>query len=343
MKEIELDLGLGLDEVGAFGICGMPGIGKTTIAQVVFERIWNQFDASSFIINVGHLYKEKGLLHIQKMLYHDLLNSEVNRQNVNVIRSRLHYKRVLIILDGVDELEQIEALAGKGGEELNDWFGRGSKIIITSVDEKLLKNYGAKVHKVEKLTEDEALLLFCRKAFRKDHPVHDYVELSYNFTDYADGLPLAIVVLGTFLLNRTVQEWKDQFGRLKDDNYSGEGKIFNILKVSINGLRPAEKEIFLDVACFFKGESVGRVKRIFQSCGYHPGISLKVLLEKSLVSILGGKLWMHDLLQETGKDIVRGESQKPGKRSRLWLRTDVLPVLRNNKVRNLSRTFIHWY
>ena len=46
----------------------------------------------------------------------------------------MHYKRVPIILDGVDELGQIEALAGKG--ELNDWFGRGSKIIITSMDEK---------------------------------------------------------------------------------------------------------------------------------------------------------------------------------------------------------------
>lgn len=56
--------------------------------------------------------------------------------------------------------------------------------------------------------------------------MHGYVELSYNFTDYADGLPLVIVVLGTFLLNRTVPEWEDQFGRLKDDNYSGEGKNF---------------------------------------------------------------------------------------------------------------------
>lgn len=50
---MELDLGMELDEVCVIGICGMPGLGKTHIAQVVSDRIWNKFDASSFIVNVG--------------------------------------------------------------------------------------------------------------------------------------------------------------------------------------------------------------------------------------------------------------------------------------------------
>nr|XP_023874513.1 uncharacterized protein LOC111987051 [Quercus suber] len=54
--------------------------------------------------------------------------------------------------------------------------------------------------------------------------------------------------------------------------------------------------------------------------------------ERSLITIDEyGTLWMHDLLQEMGQDIVRRESLKElGRRSRLWRYEDVLHVLENN-------------
>jgi hypothetical protein len=57
-------------------------------------------------------------------------------------------------------------------------------------------------------------------------------------------------------------------------------------------------------------------------------------MEKSLITIDQARtLWMHDLLQEMGREIVRRESPKePGRRSRLWLYEDVLHVLKNNTV-----------
>ncbi|XP_024177195.1 uncharacterized protein LOC112182868 [Rosa chinensis] len=332
VKEIELNLCMESEEICVVGICGMPGIGKTTVAQALFVRIRNQFEAFSFISKVGEISRSESLFHIQEQLCDDLLNRKVNIKNVNeVISRRLRGKRVLIVLDNVDELEQIESVAGSG-DNLYDRFGPGSRIIITTRDERLLINYEPKIYKVEKLTEDEALLLFCRKAFKKDHPLDGFAELAYKFVDYIDGLPLALVVLGSSLFKRSVKEWSSKLNRLKDYNYSGERKIIDILKVSFDGLEnQAEKEIFLDTACFFKGEDACRVEKIFESCGYYPDISINILLERYLVSIIGGKLWMHDLLQEMGREIVRGESQKPGKRSRLWLHTDALPLLRNNK------------
>ena len=46
------------------------------------------------------------------------------------------------------------------------------------------------------------------------------------------------------------------------------------------------------------------------------------------------EMWMHDLLQEMGRDIVRKECPKdPGKRSRLWLYKDIDSVLTKNTVR----------
>ncbi|XP_024196334.1 TMV resistance protein N [Rosa chinensis] len=336
VREIESDLGVGkLDELRVIGICGMPGIGKTTIAQVVFENIHQKFEASSFIANVGEDYEKKGLFHLQKQLFDDLLKTKVTTAILNNVRQRLRNKRVLIILDDVKELEHIVDLVGEGSSEE---FGAGSRIIITTRDEKLLENYGSKIHKVEKLTESESLLLFCQKAFKKDHPVDDFLELSYSFTDYANGLPLALVVLGSYLYRRNAKDWSvekkrwsDELKKLRDSNFSGPEKIFNILKLCFFGLDMAAKEIFLDIACFFKGENETDVRRIFESCGFYPECCIPSLLEKSLITIVGGKLWMHELLQQTGQQIVREESKWLGERSRLWDHTDIVPVLQNNK------------
>ena len=51
-------------------------------------------------------------------------------------------------------------------------------------------------------------------------------------------------------------------------------------------------------------------------------------------NIIHNELWIHDLLRDMGRDIVRQEScDEPGKLSRLWLYKDIDNVLKNNTVR----------
>ena len=66
----------------------------------------------------------------------------------------------------------------------------------------------------------------------------------------------------------------------------------------------------------------------------YPQIGLRVLADRSLIKYQDNQLWMHDLLQEMGREIVRTECSKdqPGKRSRLWLYKDVNNVLTKNTV-----------
>ena len=98
-------------------------------------------------------------------------------------------------------------------------------------------------------------------------------------------------------------------------------------------MEETEKKIFLDIACFFKGEDKDRVTNILRTPHYKPSIDIDVLVEKSLITIIKRRLYMHDLLQELGRQIVHSESPKqPGSRSGLWLKDDVLHVLKNSTV-----------
>ncbi|PON51854.1 TIR-NBS-LRR-like protein [Parasponia andersonii] len=326
-----LDMG-SLDNVRTIGMWGMGGIGKTTLAQEVFNRFKDQFEASCFIENVREQSEKHGLVYLQKLLYGFLLESEAKIQNVNmgmnILKDRLRDIKVLIILDDVDKLDQIKYLAGEGVLEQSNWFGPGSRIIVTTRNKKLLTKYGSNVYEVKKLAYYEALQLLCKKAFEKNQPPDGYKEISNEVVKYANGLPLALEVLGSFLFDRDAEEWSSTLARLKE---YPEDDIFGPLQVSVDGLRPTERKTFLDIACFFRGEKEIRVKKILEKCECFPEIDIKVLIEKSLITIVSDKLWMHDLLQELGWKIVRQESPFPGERSRLWLYKDAYDVLVDNK------------
>ncbi|XP_030967972.1 TMV resistance protein N-like isoform X2 [Quercus lobata] len=333
VEEMEnLCLRMGLNDVHLIGIWGMGGIGKTTIAQVLYDRIRCHFAGSSFLANVREKSGNGGLVTLQKQLLSDVLfekNIDIwdVQPGINLISSRLCHKKVLVILDDVDQPEQLKALAGK-----RSWFGEGSVIIIITRDQNLLIRHEVaeqNIYKAKKLDNDEALMLFSLKAFKQENPLEGYEVLSKKFVRYAQGLPLALKVLGSFTFRRDPKAWESELGRLKENP---EWKILDVLRISFDGLKIIEQKIFLDIACFFKGMTKYRVANILQTPHYKPYIDIDILVEKSLITILDEEeLWMHDLLQELGKEIVRHESlEELGRRSRLWVKEDVLHVLKNN-------------
>ena len=69
-------------------------------------------------------------------------------------------------------------------------------------------------------------------------------------------------------------------------------------------------------------------------------MDLETLNDKSLITILGRKLCLHDLLQEMGWRIVCRESfQEPGRHSRLWLCEDIFHVPKKNTVSGMVRRY----
>jgi hypothetical protein len=326
-------LNLGTSDVCVVGIYGMGGIGKTTLAKAVYNEICDKFEGKSFISNLKESSEKHGLVHLQEQLLYDILKTNFKIGNVDMgivqIKERLHRKRVLIILDDVDDFEKLHMLFDK------EWLGLGSRIIVTTRDEHLLKQLGVhEKYNLKELNPQESLRLFSWHAFKMANPKEDYLELSSEAVDYAGGLPLALVVLGSFLKERSIAEWKSELEKLRR---TPNEKIQKILGISFDSLDRDTKEIFLDIACFFVGMDKEYAIKIFDDCNFFPHIGIPILIERSLVTTdCQNKLLMHNLIRDMGREIVCQESPKyPEKRSRLWFRKDVLNVLRKHTVRGI--------
>nr|WIL60004.1 nodulation protein [Melilotus officinalis] len=317
--------------VRMIGIYGMGGLGKTTLACAVYNCIADQFDSLCFLGDIRENSMKRGLVQLQETLLLELAGEKdlkfcsLNKA-IPIIESRLRGKKNLLILDDVDSLEQLKALAGG-----LDWFGSGSRVIITTRDKHLLQVYGVeRVYEVEELNCEEALELFGWNAFKIEEIDPSYEDISKRVVLYSNGLPLAVELIGSDLYGKTKLEWKsalDTYEKIPHEN------IQEILRVSYYGLKEFEKEIFLDIACFFKGYRLSDVMNILCSGrGFDPDYAIQVLVDKSLIKIDNCRVRLHDMIQDMGREIVRLESpSKPGERSRLWFYKDILHVFKENK------------
>ncbi|XP_070665684.1 disease resistance protein RPV1-like [Malus domestica] len=335
-----------VDNVRFVGIWGMGGIGKTTIARAMYDKINHHFEGRCFLENVKGRFPStdagEAPLDMQAEILSSITNmkvgsSEILRNGFQKMMERVGRKKVLLVLDNVESSSQIEALIGKQPS-----FGGGSRIIITTREKQSLSRLGDQIYEPELLNDDDALELFMQYAFSTKQPTEEYVDLSGHFIKYAQGLPLALKVLGAFLDNKSVLVWKDELKKIARNPHLG---IQTVLRTSFDGLDGLQKEIFLDIACFFKQMKKDFATRIMEGCDFHPHTGLDVLVGRALVTVSSdGVLEMHDLLEEMGREIVRQESIKePGRRSRLWSYEDVHHVLsRETATEAVESIIVRW-
>ncbi|KAM7461548.1 hypothetical protein LguiA_029669 [Lonicera macranthoides] len=321
--------------VRTVGIWGMSGIGKTTLARAVFDKISHRFEVACFLYNVGEVSRKDGLERLQEQLLSKaLMVDDLQIMNVyegiNLSKS-LRFKCVFLVLDDVDHLDQLEVLAGT-----HCLFGPRSRIIITTRDRHLLVARGVdETYEVRLLNDDEAIQLFNWKAFKGIRPTEDFVRLSDQVIHFSGGLPLALKVLGSTLCGENFAFWKDSLEKLSKEGPDGD--ILKKFKISFDGLEKKVQETFLDIACFFEGQEKERVSRILDSCDFYPDYSIPILVHKSLIYVSEeNKLCMHQLIQEMGRHIDR---EKP---RRLWLFDDVVRVLKSSTgTKNIEGILLH--
>jgi hypothetical protein len=343
VEDVVSSLETSVGDVRMIGIWGMGGAGKTTLAQAVFDQISFKFEGQSFVENVREESKPSlsGLKSLQKQVLSDISNDQgVTVSGVldgkNKMKKMMRDRKVLVVLDDVDHKDQLEALAGDC-----NWFKPGSRIIITTREKQVLVAHGVRlVCNVTLLSEAEAGCLFSRYAFGREIPTRGYEELLGQVIQYAHGLPLTLKVLGSFLCGQSEPYWIDVIKRLKTIPLTA---TMDRLEISFDGLENEYKEIFLDVACILKGWWKEDAIRVLESRGFHAEVGLRVLEQKSLITI-GDDMWriderlgMHDHLEEMGRNIVRrSHPDEPQRHSRLWVNEEIEDILTNDLVRNKS-------
>ncbi|KAL2562943.1 hypothetical protein GLYMA_20G206200v4 [Glycine max] len=200
---------------------------------------------------------DKLLSKLLKAGYH-----EYNLAGSTDLMRRFRDKKVLIVLDDVDSFDQLDKLC-----EACNYVGPDSKLIITTRDRHLLRRRvgDRHVYEVKAWSFAESLELFSLHAFKERHPQKGYKVLSKRAVNCAKGVPLALKVLGSNLYSRSTEFWDDELSKL--ENYPNDS-IQDVLQVSYNGLDDLEKEIFLHIAFFIKGELKDDVIRILDACDF---------------------------------------------------------------------------
>ncbi|CAM6103619.1 unnamed protein product [Calypogeia fissa] len=204
------------------GICGMGGIGKTTLARQVFNNISKDFEYTCFIDNVKGLNVNELQMYILSRFYHNGIkldmgktqwSQETEKKTLTVMDdidslsilpqwSPLKDKKTLLVMDGTDSWDQLRVLP--------PWqdFGDGSCLIITSRNRMIFRFYQSCIsYEVPLLSKDQATQLFRKHAFGSDDILRDK---SQNWTKTVNavaqmcgGLPLTLEVMGRYLCNET--------------------------------------------------------------------------------------------------------------------------------------------
>lgn len=329
-------------DVRRIGIWGTAGIGKTTVAEKIFRRISVQYKTCVFLKDIHEQVEENGQVSVREELLSKLLEVEPSMMqnsyiNPCFLRSRLQCKKVLVILDDVNDFRDVETFL----ENLN-YFGPGSRIIITSRNRSVFGQ--TKIHhiyEVKPLDMSTSLLLLDTGTLGSvtsesvtsesvtSMSTADYRKQSLELVKFANGNPEVL----KYLKNRSRGEW-DQL--LQEVLQTSPICIPRILR-SCYGLVENEINIFLDIACFFRRMDKDNVAMLLDGCGFFAHVGFRSLVDRSLLTISHNLVDMQRFIQAAGREIVRQESPDvPGKRSRLWNPEDIMDVFLYDNVSHQS-------
>ncbi|KAM3215619.1 hypothetical protein ACQJBY_067574 [Aegilops geniculata] len=239
-------------------VWGMPGVGKTTLVAHVYKTVKVSFDVAAWV-TVSESYHVEDLLKKIAREFDipvDVPNMDI-RSLAETIYEYLQGKRYILILDDVWTTDV--------WAEIRSVFPSSGRLVITSRKHEvsLLATNMSSVH-LEPLEEDNSWELFCKSAFwndadRKCPP--ELQSLAWNFVKKCEGLPIAIVCIGSLLSGKgqTYAEWKKVYDELELQLVKNVmHRVETILKVSLEDLPYDLKNCFLHCALFPEDYSIKR-------------------------------------------------------------------------------------
>ncbi|KAH9319536.1 hypothetical protein KI387_021305, partial [Taxus chinensis] len=310
------------DSVVTVAICGIGGVGKTTLAKALFNKIGSRFQACSFVPNP----QATEICKLQEQILRDLSRQDISVKNVEhgkaLMKTHLASIQALVILDGIDcPIWQEEAFSA-------EWLAPGSRLILTSRDHQLFAHIQEdRIYQMGGLENEHGIELLSWHAFLRSYPDDGYRDMSKRIVNACHGIPLLLEVVGASLYGKKgMRCWDESIKYLESTEDICKG-----LSVSYLNLDFQEREIFLDIVCFFSAkENIETTSSYWEASGFTPYTALESLILKCLIRVDDRKQFIvHDYVQDMGRAMVVEESPYMGKRSRLWKPEDAVQVIKS--------------
>ncbi|KAL4600987.1 hypothetical protein ACB092_11G239000 [Castanea dentata] len=241
--------------VTVHSIIGLGGLGKTTLAQLVFndEEIKSHFEKKLWVCISDDFDVEIIVKKILEFAKGEKLENFEKNKLINDLQKEIGGYRYLLVLDDVwnDNSEKWDKLKGLllGG-------ARGSRILLTTREEKV-----AKISKaidpwfLRDLNEEESWFLFKQKAFEKgQEPENERIkEIGKEIVRKCRGIPLAIKTIGSLLcFKNSEDEWLSFINKEFSKLDQKENDILPTLKLSYDHLPSHLKQCFAYCSLFPK-------------------------------------------------------------------------------------------
>ncbi|XP_022853620.1 probable disease resistance protein At4g27220 isoform X2 [Olea europaea var. sylvestris] len=245
--------------VSIIGICGMGGVGKTTMAKEIakeakVDKLFDEF-AWADVSQVPNVIKIQdqlaGNLGLKiKDITDKYVRAERFRERLGSDRS----KSILVILDDVWEDIGLEAIGFPLAED-----DKRLKILLTSRDKDVCERMKAqRIFDVNILNEKESWELFKEKAEISDDVANNIKGTAEEVTKECGGLPLTLVTVGRALNKKAEHVWKNALEELQNSrvaNIKGVQKlVYSRIELSYNYLESDEAKSLLLLCSLFPKE-----------------------------------------------------------------------------------------
>ncbi|XP_037480099.1 disease resistance protein RGA5-like isoform X2 [Triticum dicoccoides] len=275
-------------KVRLVSIVGPPGMGKTTLANAVYQKLEEQYDCTAFVSvslhpDVKNILssilrqvtskiiddpddkdKDKRLHHKERPKHYGNTATWSEKEVIDKIRHALEKRRYLILIDDIWDEQPWKVIKCVLVEN-----NLGSKVIMTTRNVDVARSCCSSdkvdgiVHVLERLSDSDSEQLFYYKIFGEDGCPTDLKVISQEILEKCEGWPLGIIAIASLLANKPAQtkdQWCSVYNSISTglENNHGVKDMRLILSLSYRDMPVRLRACLLYLSIFQEDQIIGR-------------------------------------------------------------------------------------